>query len=304
MILNQIASGGGAVTLDGDAAVGDVLAGKTFYNTDPDTKLTGTLSTTPVTPLVRIDHSGGVTVTADATAHTKGAWAEVIASTTADADMLVLNVYGVGTSSTNTATLIDLAVGAAGSEAPFLSNLAVGAASGPSALLNFEVPLPVAVAAGSRISARIQSVVADGKTATVRVATFSGGTITPGALTVMGASTSTSDAVNLGTGWTEISASTAATYRHLIVVPSAGAAGINSNGEGDVTLGSGASGAEATIGTISVATNTTENLGAPNGGTSWAVYDIFPGVTAGTRLVLKRAATLSAEVDGAIIGVT
>lgn len=31
------------ITLTGDAQVGDVKVGKTFYNTDPKTKLTGTL---------------------------------------------------------------------------------------------------------------------------------------------------------------------------------------------------------------------------------------------------------------------
>ena len=38
--VDQISTGS---TLTGDAAVTDVLAGKTFYNTDPNTKLTGTL---------------------------------------------------------------------------------------------------------------------------------------------------------------------------------------------------------------------------------------------------------------------
>lgn len=35
-------AGGQTVVLDGDAVIGDVLTGKTFYNTDPNTKLTGT----------------------------------------------------------------------------------------------------------------------------------------------------------------------------------------------------------------------------------------------------------------------
>lgn len=34
--------GGATPVMDGDAAIGDVLSGKTFYNTDPNTKLTGT----------------------------------------------------------------------------------------------------------------------------------------------------------------------------------------------------------------------------------------------------------------------
>lgn len=38
--------GGASVSLTGDALVGNVVSGKTFYNTDPNTKLTGTLALT------------------------------------------------------------------------------------------------------------------------------------------------------------------------------------------------------------------------------------------------------------------
>ena len=41
--VNFILQGKGGVVLTGDAVVGDVVSGKTFYNTDPKTKLTGTL---------------------------------------------------------------------------------------------------------------------------------------------------------------------------------------------------------------------------------------------------------------------
>jgi len=36
--------GGATVSLTGDAVVANVLSGKTFYNTDPNTKLTGTMT--------------------------------------------------------------------------------------------------------------------------------------------------------------------------------------------------------------------------------------------------------------------
>ena len=41
---NIIEFGGGAVELTGDAAAANVLSGKTFYNTDPDTKVTGSMT--------------------------------------------------------------------------------------------------------------------------------------------------------------------------------------------------------------------------------------------------------------------
>lgn len=256
------------------------------------------------TPLTRVQAATGVTVTADTAAHTKGAWTQIIASTSADATLVLLDVSGVGASGVASGTLIDLALGGSGSEVAFLSNLPVGSASAVlGATAAFQVPLPVSVPSGSRISARIQSVVTGGKTATVAVSLLSGGTITPGTLTVLGADTGTSRGTNLGTAWTQIIASTAATYRHLIIVPSASTSSLNSAAVDDVTVGSGGSGSEVEIGSIAVATAATEQVGIPAGRAPWSLYGIFYGAASGSRIVAKRGAGLTSTLDAAIIGV-
>lgn len=255
-------------------------------------------------PLTVVQHSSTVTVTAHATAHTKGAWVEIIASTSGEATMLVLDVSGVGTPTTATATLIDLATGAGGSEVAFLSNLPVGSAGGGqgATIACFQVPLPISVPAGTRISARIQSVVTGGKTATVGVAAFSGGAHVPGSsLAVLGASTGTSLGTSLDTAYTQIVASTAATYTYLIPVPSASSTSLSTQSDA-MTLGVGAAASEVDRGAIMVQTNTSEGCGTPVGSAAWPLYAILPGAPAGSRLALKRGAGLG-TLDGAIIGV-
>lgn len=256
-------------------------------------------------PLTLVQHSASVTVTAHATAHTKGAWTELIASTSGDATFLVLDVSGVAVSATSTATLIDLAVGGAGSEVAFLSNLPVGGADAAvSGISCYQVPLPVSVASGSRISARIQSEVAGGKTASVAVAAFSGGALTPGTLTVLGSSTGTSRGTALDTSRVEIVASTAATYRYLVMVPSLAASIVSTDTTMSVGLASGGAGSEVSIGSISARLRYLEQIGVPAGRVSWAMTAVKGGVSAGTRLSMNQSSMSGAVIDGAIIGVT
>jgi len=114
----------------------------------------------------------GATVTADGTtAHTKGAYAELIASTAYDAFGITVAIAGLGTAaSTNTRSLVDIAVGAASSEVNIIPNLICGQAGqwasasfGPATYF-----FPLYIPAGTRLSARIQSL-ALSDTATVCV---------------------------------------------------------------------------------------------------------------------------------------
>ncbi len=98
--------------------------------------------------------SGGTQVTISTTANTKGAWIQIVAATPFDAHELIVNPLPtyVGTTATS---LMDIAVGAAGSEQIIIPNLLCpqdqwcGYAPGL-------VKIPVAIPAGSRISARAQ----------------------------------------------------------------------------------------------------------------------------------------------------
>ncbi len=107
----------------------------------------------------------GTSVDPGATANTKGAWAQIAASTAADLCGLMIAVDGAGISSaTANATvemLLDIGVGAAGSEQVIVSNLQLmqqqlsGGAN--SAWPSFSPLIPVQVPAGSRLAARCQS---------------------------------------------------------------------------------------------------------------------------------------------------
>lgn len=260
----------------------------------------GTLSgASSAAPYATVSVGQNVTVTANSTAHTKGSWTQIIASTAEAATLLVVTVSGVASAGVNTATLLDIAVGGAGSESAIVSNIPIGGAVGGLGA-GYTIPLPVAVASGARISARIQSVVTGGKTATVSIAAVKGGPITPPAsLTVIGASTGTSAGTNAGTAWTEITASTAAAYRYLVIVPSLASDTVSSASTA-IQLGSGAASSEVEFGSLVVTTTTSEQIHASTGYPAWHQTAIKTGVAAGTRLVVKRA---TAACDVALIGV-
>ena len=92
-----------------------------------------------------------VNVPTGGSAHTKGAWTQLVASTAVDAS--ILRVYLGGHNSTGVASpaLLDIGVGANGAEQVLLPNLDVGFHAAP---LNLQ--LPACVPAGSRIAARAQ----------------------------------------------------------------------------------------------------------------------------------------------------
>jgi hypothetical protein len=212
-----------------------------------------------------IESSAATTVTANTSAHTKGSYSELIASTASNASMLGVWVTAIGAAATNTATLLDLAIGAASSESDFVSNIAVGAASGlGSGNSNAGVlfHLPIKIPSGSRLSARIQSVVTGGKTATVRVFLIDAGDYnsSPTSLDSIGTDTADSAGVTMsgasGT-WNQAIASTSRAYRAVAVVPSSSNA-TNANITIDFDVGVGASGSEQAFGTMSATYNTNE----------------------------------------------
>lgn len=99
--------------------------------------------------------TGGLVVTAGGTAHTKGAWFELIASTTFDYSSINMNIR----SSTTTRTgIYDIAVGSAGNEKPIVEDMYIVIYGNNRQGVFIE--LPVHIPAGSRVSIRSQSNVA------------------------------------------------------------------------------------------------------------------------------------------------
>lgn len=254
-----------------------------------------------------LDVSAATTVTANTSAHTKGAWTEVIASTSANASMLGVWVYGIGVATVNTATLIDFATGASGSESAFVSDIAVGAASTlGSGNLNAGVlfHLPIKLASGTRISARIQSVVTGGKTATVQLFVIDAGDYanSPTSLDTIATSTATSDGTELsgasGT-WNQAIASTTRAYRAVVVVPSSSNA-TNAGLVINFDVGVGASGSEVAFGTARVQYNTNEACWTVRPETSLFGRNI----PAGSRLAVRHDAPNNPDrYDFCLIGI-
>jgi hypothetical protein len=251
------------------------------------------------------DISSLVTVTANSSAHTKGAWSQLIASTSADSACIYLRVNGIGTSATNTATLLDIGTGATGSETAIISNVAVGGAAGSGFDPNgIYMQVPIQIPSGTRISARIQSVVTGGKTATVEAAVGGAGdyAAAPTSVDSIGGNTATSEAIGMSGSsgsWTQVVASTSVAYRAIVLVPSF--ASINRvSANLQFTIGVGASGSEAAFGVapFRVASNETAT-------SMWPCISLFgQAVAAGSRIAVKHnIASTPSEIQVTLIGI-
>jgi hypothetical protein len=166
--------------------------------------------------------SGQATITANTSAHTKGGWTQLIASSAANASFVTFQVTSPSASGTNTAALLDIGIGASGSETPIAENIAIGGARNTGGI---NVSFPIQIPSGSRISARLQSVVTGGRTCFVNLNLVNAGNYNaaPTAIDVIGGDTATSKGIEFsgasGT-WVEGIASTSQSYRAVLFVPS------------------------------------------------------------------------------------
>lgn len=113
----------------------------------------------------------GTTITAGGTAHEKGSWTQLLASTAYEVYGITVLIAGTGTTaSTNMRWLCDIGWGSSGSEEVFIPNLiggntpAMNSGVGPGTMYHFPIYIP----AGTRLSARAQSSTAS-RTATVAI---------------------------------------------------------------------------------------------------------------------------------------
>lgn len=238
-----------------------------------------------------VNVSSAVTLTANTAAHTKGSWSQVVASTSANVSFLWVRVSSVNTAGANTATLIDLATGASGSETAFASNIAVGGASGVGAagLQSIIFGIPIKIASGTRIAARIQSVVTGGKTAQVQIFAMDTGdyATSPTTVDVIGSDTATSQGTSFSGAsgaWVQGIASTAQAYRAIGVVLSTHDANINNFNDAQFEIGVGASGSEVSFGTLRYNFNADERLGI----TAPFTFLFGRNIPAGSRLAVKH----------------
>jgi len=251
---------------------------------------------------VPINVSSIVTLTASSTAHTKGSWSQLIASTSANASYIIIDAGDVNTSGANTATLLDIGTGASGSETTLIGNVAIGSATRTAPRAPFAFGVPIQIPSGVRLSARIQSVVTS-KTATIRIFTFDLGdyAAAPTSVDVIGTDTATSagTAMSGASGtWTQVIASTTRAYRAVVAVPSASdtvVAGITIQ----FTVGKGAAGSETEIGRVFGQFSDIETAGMG------VLPTLIPAsVASGTRLAVRHdIAALPGPYDITLIGI-
>lgn len=249
------------------------------------------LSAAPVGPV----GGTGVTVTANASAHTFGAWAELAASTTFDAAAIALVVNAVGASATATGSVIEVGIGASGAETA-VARIAVGSHN------PYSILIPVRVPTGLRVAARIQSVVTGGKTGVLHVGFIPqiGGFASAATTDAYGVDTATSRGTNVAASnsWTQITASTTQAYRGAVVVFSA-SNDTQSNASAVGELGTGASGSETTIASLRFRSNTVESVLTDQ---PMMPFLYVGNIPAGTRLAVRQN-SVQTYFDACIIGI-
>jgi hypothetical protein len=192
--------------------------------------------------------AAGINVTTGSTAHTKGSWQQLIASTSADSSSLFLRLDGVGASATNTATLLDIGIGASGSETVIIPDIAVGGAINS---LLFEIPFQIP--SGTRLAARAQSA-ATSRAFRCDPFLYDRGdyAVAPTSVDVITTDPATSKGIEFagssGT-WVEAIASTTRAYRGVTLVPSVHNDDIATIGGTSIDVGVGAAGNEIAFGT-------------------------------------------------------
>ena len=256
------------------------------------------------------------TVTAGGVAHTKGPWTELVASTdTPMAEIVLLVQQATSLSGTGLrGTLADVGIGAAGAEVVVVSNLDIGRTS---ALQDYRLPL--FVPAGSRIAVRTQSFTASlvlnmqlaASTAPTFAMFFGGSWIYAGTgatATTWGTSTANSlpqtltlpAAINTWGAWTQFEASTAATLRYLLLLPSGpNVAGWSTAPSVLLDVGIGALGAEQSIldgGALAFSWNTTEAVAR-------SPLLIGADIPAGSRLSVRyQASDITQAASASLVG--
>lgn len=237
-----------------------------------------------------------------AVAHTKTAWSQLVASTSASVGcirVVVRSNYNLGNSNT---LMLDFGVGAAGSETVIAANIACGGGANTT-YGGIVIEIPVAIPASTRVAVRAQSA-RTSWTANYQAVLLANSDIatTPASVTVIGTSTSTSagTAMSGSSGtYVQITASTAADYQAVIIVPSISATSSQTNSAVTFTLATGAAGSEVDVG---------QCVAVFDGGVGVGNV-ILPGycggfIPAGTRLSVKHNISSSpGSYDICLIGV-
>lgn len=250
-----------------------------------DDVATGRL-TSPVRASATATMLGPRAADAHASAHTKGAWGELVASTPAAADVVRLVVWSGGSSGAVNSILFDLGIGAAGSETVLVANIA--SMSYNSSFGANVIEIPVRIASGSRLSMRWQSgrASAGGLWVGVWLGVYADGGQSASSVDTIGANTAATTGVALGSTnntFVQVTAATAQRYRAIVVCPTSNDSTMAAS-QATFDLGVGPSGSEKVYETgVVYENNTSERPGMWAGGSTCVHVD----VPAGTRLAVR-----------------
>lgn len=235
---------------------------------------------TPQIPIVSLSESTSVTVQADASANTKGAWVEAIAST-ANATNLLTIYAATSASGTDTGCLLDVAIGPSGSEQIIVNNVAIGFSPGT----NWSFPM--SIPPGTRIALRLQHVTGSTNVAVRTTLTLLGDGTTK-AVDTYGATTATSRGTNLPTSntYVQLTASTTQPYRAVVMVATGGGLAAFANENSTYTLGIGGAGSEVDLFSATVVSNSSEFV-TYVAGLSVPIYLGY--IPDGSRLAVKQS---------------
>lgn len=238
------------------------------------------------------------TLTADSTIHTKGAYTELIASTSGPVSAVQVGLSGVQANGTATGTLVDLAYGAAGAETVFLANINVGSA--------VTAQIPYYLPAGTRIAARCQALIsADTVTATIR--TFFAKNRTAVAIETIGALTASSKGTQFTMGtasegtWVQLTAATAHRYNALALQVGTNNSGATATESMSIDIGVGAAASEVAV--ISNLFATLTNNETSSNGIGFADIIARPvDIPAGSRIAVRGQGTNGGNMDAVVFG--
>lgn len=241
--------------------------------------------------------STGTTVTASGTINTKGSWSQLTASTAFDVSHLQVFVRA---DTAFAGYLVDIGIGGAGSETVLIPDLLVQSRTDAGYIFQF----PLAVPAGTRVSARCQSTTVS---ATCRVAVVAAGSpwglhVPCSRVVAMGVDTAdTGSTVTVEPGavanakgsWVEVTSATSAPFRGL--VPAVGGRGNTALSDADYLLdiGIGGSGSE----TVLIA-DMPQRAGAASDFFSPGTYPLLPvDLPAGVRIAARAQSSITDASD-------
>jgi hypothetical protein len=188
--------------------------------------------------------------------------------------------------------MFSIGIGAAGSETEIVSNVPIGGAAD-----TLQVPLPVRIPAGSRVSIRVRSAFAS-RIINVFAATLyavPNSVNLPTTLDALGGNTSncrgTSFSGASGT-WTEITPSTTKPYQGVVIVPSVASTDIATIAP-RISVGVGPAGSETEFGSMEITFNSNEWVSQRVYGWGWPLFGRH--IPAGSRIAASHTISTNPE---------